>query len=126
MINSQDPRHLKRRKIVQELFEWNTQSKITNIQSRVEFYDDKTKKIIKAVEKIDNIIEGDAQKWSKDKINLVDLAILRQAVFEIVYEKTEPDKVIIDEAVELAKEFGGDSSPNFINGVLATVKLKND
>jgi N utilization substance protein B len=44
-------------------------------------------------------------------------------VYELLIEKTQPNKVIIDEAVELAKEYGGDSSPSFVNGALGNIKL---
>ncbi len=53
-----------------------------------------------------------------DKLNGVDLAILRLAVYELIFEGAEPAKVVIDEAVELAKEFGGENSPAFVNGAL--------
>ena len=49
------------------------------------------------------------------------MAILRLAVYELLIEKKEPPKVIVDEAIELAKEYGGDSSPAFINGALGKV-----
>jgi N utilization substance protein B len=57
-----------------------------------------------------------------DKISKVDLVILRIAIFEILYGKHKvPEKVAIDEAVELAKEFGNETSSKFVNGVLGTV-----
>ena len=56
-----------------------------------------------------------------DKISKIDVAILRIAIFELVFGKTAPDKVVIDEAVELAKEFGNDTSGKFVNGVLGNV-----
>lgn len=77
------------------------------------------------VDEIDKIIEVSAPDWPLDKISKVDLVILRIAVFEIVYSKKTPTKVAIDEAVELAKEFGNDTSHKFVNGVLGTVAGKN-
>lgn len=126
MISSHDPRHLRRRRIVQELFEWETQHrlKVKNLKLKIQNYDVTTQTIIYSIYKIDKIIENNIEKWSKDKINLIDLAILRLAVFELKMPDAEPDKVIIDEAVELAKEFGGESSPVFVNGVLAAIKSK--
>ena len=56
-----------------------------------------------------------------DRINPTDLAILRLAVWELVIDKTPPLRVIIDESVELAKEFGADNSPAFVNGVLGSL-----
>lgn len=83
--------------------------------------------IIKHISEIDAIIHTDAPKWPIDKINKVDLAILRCAIWELLIQKTTPPKVIIDESVELAKEFGTDTSSSFINGVLGSIiKLKND
>lgn len=70
---------------------------------------------------IDGIIEQCAPEWPVNKIAKVDLIILRMAVFEILYDNEVPDKVVIDEAVELAKEFGNDTSSKFVNGVLGTV-----
>ncbi len=84
-----------------------------------------TKKIISGIKKhqreIDGIIEKCAPEWPVDKIAKVDLVVLRIAVFEILYDNEAPDKVVIDEAVELAKEFGNDTSGKFVNGVLGTV-----
>ncbi len=70
---------------------------------------------------IDKIIEACAPEWPLDKIAKVDLVILRVAIFELVFSDKTPVKVSIDEAVELAKEFGNETSHKFINGVLGTV-----
>ena len=56
-----------------------------------------------------------------EKVSKVDLVILRIAIYELLYGKEIPDKVAIDEAVELAKEFGNDTSSKFVNGVLGNV-----
>jgi transcription antitermination protein NusB len=77
------------------------------------------------IDKIDKIIEDSAPEWPLEKISKVDLVILRLAVFELAFGKKTPTKVAIDEAVELAKEFGNDTSPKFVNGVLGTVATKN-
>ena len=83
-------------------------------------------KILSHLKKIDQIIKTNAPKWPLDKINKVDLSILRTAIWELLYKKKTPPKVVIDEAVELAKEFGSETSHSFINGVLgsAVKKLK--
>lgn len=70
---------------------------------------------------IDKIISECAPEWPIDKISKIDLVILRIAVFELLYSKEVPEKVAIDEAVELAKEFGNDTSSKFVNGVLGAV-----
>jgi N utilization substance protein B len=76
--------------------------------------------IIKELPRLDQIISDNAPKWPLEKINRVDLAILRCALWELVIQKVNPPKVIIDEAVELAKEFGTDSSSSFVNGVMGS------
>lgn len=126
MKTKTDPRHLKRQQIIKELFEWDSHNKIKNEEIRnKKGYDLKTKQIIDLFPRIDKIIELHATKWPKEKINQIDIAILRLAIFELQFDKTVPVKVVIDEAVELAKEFGGDASPDFVNGVLGAV-IKND
>lgn len=113
MKTSEDPRHKKRIKVVQELF----QESFLKEQNKEE----KTHQIVKLLDTIDPLIKKAAPEFPLDKIAKVDLAILRLAIFELIVEKKEPPKVIIDEAVELAKSYGGDGSPPFINGVLGTI-----
>ena len=72
---------------------------------------------------IDKYIEKAAPEFPVEKINKTDLAILRLAIYEMMIEKKEPTKVIIDEAIELAKEYGGETSPQFINGALGNLKI---
>lgn len=116
MKNPLDPRHKKRQKAVEDLF-------------RNEFHKQRVgeiaKKIISKKEILDKYIAKSAPEFPIDKINRIDLAILRLAVFELKVEHREPPKVIIDEAIELAKEYGGDTSPGFINGALGKL-IKND
>lgn len=69
---------------------------------------------------LDTRISISAPQWPIDKLNRIDLSILRLATYELINTDTPP-KVIIDEAVELAKEFGGESSPSFVNGVLGDI-----
>ena len=107
-----DPRHKKRQKIVESLFKYDFHKQIVN---------NITKDIVSQQKFIDKQIEIAAPEFSIDKINKTDLAILRLAVYELLIEKTQPVKVIIDEAIELAKEYGGDSSPSFINGALGNI-----
>ena len=80
--------------------------------------------VTKNIAKIDQVIVDCAPEWPLEQINRLDLAVLRLAIFELVIAEKEPPKVIIDEAVELAKEFGGESSPSFVNGVLGTTLKK--
>jgi N utilization substance protein B len=72
-------------------------------------------------EKIDQHIRRFAPAWPVEQLPIVDRNILRLAIFEILLDNKVPIKVAINEAVELAKAFGGDSSPKFVNGVLGSV-----
>lgn len=77
-----------------------------------------------SLEEVDSIITKYAPQWPIEQIQKVDLAILRIALWEgFIGEKTPP-KVAIDEAIEIAKEFGGDSSSKFVNGVLGSIYEK--
>lgn len=116
MKNKYDPRHLKRIENFQALFAWSCGNNKPITED--------TPKIIKAIPKIDPIIQKNAPKWPIDKINRVDLNILRYAFWELFYLKKNPQKVVIDEVIEIAKEFGTDSSSGFINGVIGSA-LKN-
>jgi len=109
MKNPLDPRHKKRQKAVEDLFK---------MDFRRQTVGDYAKEIFTKKEFIDGKIVKAAPEYPIAKINKTDLAILRLAVFELLIEKSQPAKVVIDEAVELAKEYGGDSSPAFINGAL--------
>ena len=66
-------------------------------------------------EKIDEVAKG----WKTRRMGKVELAILRLAVYEMKYDEEVPEKVAINEAVELAKKFGGSDAPAFVNGILA-------
>ena len=73
-------------------------------------------------EEIDAQIERYSTKWKKNRISHVALAILRLSVFELLHEDDIPDKVSINEAVELAKKFGSEEDGSFVNGVLGAVE----
>lgn len=75
--------------------------------------------ILEKLNEIDNLISGVASGWTLSRMGKVELTILRLAVFEMRFDEDIPVKVAINEAVELAKTFGGDDTPGFINGVLA-------
>lgn len=108
-----DPRHKKRIHIFQELFAWESIKSAPKLLIR---------EITNNIDKIDNQIKTFAPKWPIDKINRVDLSILRLAIWEINFADTKvPSKVIIDEAVEIAKEYGNESSSSFVNAVLGSI-----
>ncbi len=73
------------------------------------------------LEEINKDIEEHLKKWKKDRLPKVDIAILQMAVFELKYQKTNPPGAIINEAVELAKEFSLSDSGSYINAILASI-----
>ena len=72
-------------------------------------------------EELDDLIAQNARNWSTERISRVALAIMRLAIYEMQYEENIPVSVSINEAVELAKKYGGDEDASFINGVLGGV-----
>ena len=80
---------------------------------------EKLNKIVEKLEVIDVALNEKAKGWQTERMGKVDLTILRLAVYEILFDDEIPTGVAINEAVELAKKFGQDSSPSFVNGVLA-------
>ena len=72
-------------------------------------------------EEIDPIIQRTSKDWDIDRLGLVEKSILRLAIFELLHRKDTPPAVAIDEAVELAKRYGGADSPKFINGILGKI-----
>lgn len=116
MKNPLDPRHKNRQKIVEDLFRKSFHNQSIGTIARI---------IYSKLDTIDTDIKSAAPEFPIEKINKVDLAILRLAVYELLVEKKEPPKVIIDEAVELAKEYGGETSPSFVNGALGKIVSKS-
>lgn len=119
MKTSKDPRHLERIKVMQELF-----SVGFTKEQRTE--NAKTQLILRKLEEIDKWITEAAPMWPVEKINRIDLAVLRLAVYELMEEKKAPPKVVVDESVELAKEYGSEASPGFINGALGKLIHKHN
>jgi len=131
-------RHLSRSIVLQTLFEWDFNNKkddeldiildrdIKEFAPGVEdfsFMKDLSKHIIKKKKVIDEIIVKAAPEWPLDKISVVDRNILRIGLYELLFGDREqvPPKVAINEAIELAKTFGGENSSKFVNGVLGAV-----
>lgn len=143
-------RHLSRIIAVQTLYEWefiserfpaeqkfDQKAKVGEILDRNytefskavnnrDFIDELVWGTLKEEEKIDKIIVPAAPEWPIEQIALVDLVILRMAIFELLFMREVPPKVAINEAVELAKTFGGPNSSRFVNGVLGTVYRASD
>lgn len=112
MKTAEDPRHLKRIERMQELFAYSfhdtePHEQIADVLSNLQAIDDRIARL--------------APEWPIEKIAKIDLAILRLSIWELSVEKKNPVKVVIDEAVELAKEFGNEHSAKFVNGVLGSV-----
>ena len=80
---------------------------------------EKFERITALVPEIDGKLNGVAQGWKTGRMGKAELAILRLAVYEMDYDEDVPVKVAINEAVELAKKYGGDEAPSFVNGILA-------
>ncbi|HEX7017362.1 MAG TPA: transcription antitermination protein NusB [Patescibacteria group bacterium] len=115
-----DPRHQKRMTMMQKLF---SSSFYQNLDlENLEEHLVEIRDILEKIPELDASIQNAAPERPLTEINKVDLAILRLVVFESTYKKT-PKKVLINEGVELAKEFGTESSPRFVNAVLGKVLL---
>lgn len=131
-------RHLSRSVAMQTLYEWDFNGAKTEklddlLKKNIEEFapgieDDSfirglTRGAIKNQKEIDALIEKCAPEWPIDQVTIVDRNILRLGIYELVYGNYEevPPKVAINEAIELAKSFGGESSGRFINGVLGTI-----
>lgn len=132
-------RHLARSIAMQSLFEWDfhgkDREKLPEIMERNKkefgpgleeeygFIDRLVGGVVEHLGQIDTVIEQAAPEWPIEQITGVDRAVLRLSLFELLYGNRDevPPKVAINEAIELAKSFGGESSGKFINGVLGTV-----
>jgi N utilization substance protein B len=144
MKTSKDPRHLARRVALQTLFHWSSRDDLAAndtslkeqtfqsvLENLTEDLHEAKPNLAMAHELIDGVVDQKAQldgiigqcapEWPVDQIAKVDANILRIAIFELLHRSDTPLKVAIDEAVELAKEFGSDASSKFVNGVLGTV-----
>lgn len=92
----------------------------------VEFAEKLCREVLKNVKTIDEIISEAAPDWPMDQITMVDRNVLRLGVYELLFDKEIPPKVAINEAIELAKTFGGKSSGKFVNGVLGSIFRKRE
>ena len=80
---------------------------------------DRVNEIINQLNEIDNKLNEVSVGWKTERMGKVELTILRLAYYEMEYDDEVPKKVAIDQAVELAKKYGSDNAPSFINGILA-------
>ena len=96
------------------------EEEIANLSEKDRTYlTDKCNDIFSKVEELDAAINEVSEGWKTSRMGKVDLTLIRLAVYEIRYEDEIPYKVSINEAVELAKKYGNDGTPAFVNGVLA-------
>ena len=132
-------RHIARSIAMQTLFEWdfwgrdnkkldrfrkrNVEEFGAGIEEEYEFIERLVNETVKHIDKIDAIIEKTAPEWPIEQVNLVDRNVLRLGIYELLWSNREevPPKVAINEAIELAKGYGGDSSGRFVNGVMGTI-----
>ena len=131
-------RHLSRTVAMQSLYEWDfhRDRPILEITDRVmepvakdidvEYLHRVAEGAIKAAPEIDRLIEQAAPEWPLEQISVIDKSILRLAAYELLKDEEIPPKVAINEAVEIAKTFGGENSSKFINGVLGTLYRQSD
>ncbi|MBU2235469.1 transcription antitermination factor NusB [Patescibacteria group bacterium] len=131
-------RHLARTIAMQSLYEWDFNERKDdvvkvlqhNLKEFAPDFDDKgfSESIVNGVienqREIDQLITTYAPEWPLDQITVVDRNVLRIGIFELKFSPEIPPKVAINEAIELAKTFGGESSGKFVNGVLGTIFKK--
>ena len=129
-------RHLGRTIIMQSLYQWDFRSKDTEELQRalernlkefapefddVEFVEGTVNGILTHLDEVENLIIKYAPQWPLEQITLIDRNVLRIGVFELKFADKIPARVAINEAIELAKTFGGESSGKFVNGVLGAI-----
>ncbi|OIO07728.1 transcription antitermination factor NusB [Candidatus Falkowbacteria bacterium CG1_02_41_21] len=129
-------RHLARTIAMQTLFAWDFNGKknddvdalvdenFANFAPQFDdggFVHETIKNILEHSEEIDNYIRRYATEWPLEQITLVDRNVLRIGIYELLYSANIPPRVAINEAIEIAKTFGGESSGKFINGVLGAI-----
>lgn len=128
-------RHLLRTIALQSLYEWDFNENKVDISESLErnlkefgpgvddpeFAAKLARGVIEHIKEIDPKIEKAAPEWPLDQVSLVDRNVLRIGIYELLFSEEIPPKVAINEAIELAKAFGSDSSGKFVNGVLGTI-----
>ncbi len=129
-------RHLSRTIAMQTLYEWDFNHRSQKLQDVLahsiheqgvglqdtSFIENLVKGVTKNLPKIDDIITKYAPDWPLDKMTVVDRNVLRLGIYELQFTENKiPPKVVINEAIEMAKTFGGDSSGKFVNGVLGAI-----
>ena len=131
-------RHLSRSVAMQTLYEWDFKGKKEELLQEIiehnikefapgleetDFIKSLVSGALEKIDQIDKIIEKAAPQWPINQIAMVDRAVLRLGIYELLFGKRDevPPKVAINESIELAKTFGGESSGKFVNGVLGSI-----
>jgi transcription antitermination protein NusB len=128
------PRRKAREYALQMLFQWDiTKDSIEQIistfwenneelQATMDFANTLAKRTIENVERIDGLIGRHAEHWRLDRMAIVDRNLLRLATQEFLFDKETPKNVVINEAIEIARRFSSQESPQFINGILDSIR----
>ena len=133
-------RHLARTVAMQSLFAWDFNNQEGDLKKIVaenlkqlstplqdsDFVYSLVNGVVEKLPQIDEILAHTAPEWPIDQTTVVDRNVLRLGIYELMFLKEVPPKVVINEAVELGKTFGGESSGKFVNGVLGTLYKKMD
>lgn len=129
-------RHLSRTLAMQTLYQWDFNSQKEekldqlldyNLQEFAPGFNDEgfakhlIEGVLKNITEIDELIKKYATEWPLEQITIIDRNILRLGIFELKYDPDIPSKVAINEAIEIAKTYGGESSGKFVNGVLGAI-----
>lgn len=130
-------RHLARTIILQALYQWDFRGQPSpaistiieqnlaefgvGVENEQEYIEKTINAIIENLPKIDKVITDYATNWPMDQINLIDKNILRIGIYELLLNDEIPAKVAINEAIEIAKAYGGQSSGKFVNGILGAI-----
>ena len=116
-----------RRELRESIFQLLFMTEFNDIQEKEQSYiQEKYEKIREKLPEIDAALNEASKGWKTSRMGKVELSILRLAVYELRYDDDVPGKVAINEAVELAKKFGGSEAPAFINGVLGKLAKEAD
>lgn len=130
-------RHLARTIVMQVLYQWDFKGKPTaalpaiiaqtseefgiGLEDNITFVEETARGVIEHLEEIDAVLAKYATNWPLDHITLIDRNILRIGIFELYFNDHIPEKVAINEAIEIAKTYGGPSSGKFVNGILGAM-----
>ncbi len=125
-VADHDPLAVLQRRLDEPIADEDEEEEETLSDNAAAFTRDLVSNVVEYQSKIDVLIARFAPEWPLDQIAVIDRNILRLAIYEILIDANTPVKVAINEAVELAKLYGSDSAPRFVNGVLGTLTETTD